>query len=90
MYMSPLNPRTYRHNLTPTLLREGGEGGGEPWTLTLRYFEKFLTYIDSLSCRLQDDVEIMRYICKCHCRGGERVVTPFNMVHVFRFLTFPL
>ena len=32
----------------------------------------------------------MGYICKRTFGGGERVVTPFNMEHIFRFLTFPL
>ena len=64
---------------------QGGGGGGlfEPWTLSLRYFEK----IDSLSGRLKDDVKIMGYAWKCCCWGWERVVTPFNMVNVFRFFS---
>lgn len=59
-------------------------------TYTLPYFDKFIPYIDSLLGRLQDEVEIMGYIYKCRRRGGERAVTPFEMVNVFRFFTFPL
>ena len=41
------------------------EGGG----VTLRYFEKFLPWIDSMLCHLQDDFNIMGYLCKWRCWG---------------------
>ena len=50
-------------NHTPTVV----QGGNPPICsvfVTLRYFEKFLSLIDSVLCRLQDDVNIMGYICK--------------------------
>ena len=37
-------------------------------TVTLRYFEKLLP-LNSVLCRLQDDVNIMGYICKCAAGG---------------------
>ena len=53
---------------TPTVVQGGGGGGGllnPPRVfVTLWYFEKFLPLIDSVLCRLQDDVNIMGYICK--------------------------
>ena len=80
-------------HMVPCQPSEGGGGGGrlfEPGTFNLRYFEKFSLFIDSLLVRLQNDVEIMGYICKCSFWGGERVMTLFNMVHVITSLTFPL
>ena len=95
MQIVPSDARTYsRHTLTPTLVRDGGVGGGEGGGLfgTLNpyftLFWKVLTwYIDNLSGLLQDDVKIMGYICKFRCKCCR---DPFNMVPVFRFLTFPL
>ena len=52
---------------THTPAVEQGEGGWKPPTffVTLRYFEKILPLIDSVFCPLQDDINIMGYICKC-------------------------
>ena len=91
MQIVPSDARTYsKHTLIPTLVRGGG-GGGELFGTLNPYFTLFwkvLTwYIDNLSGLLQDEVKIMGYICKFRfkcCRD------PFNMVPVFRFLTFPL
>ena len=55
--------------------------------VTLRYFEKFLPLIDSVLCRLQDDINIMGYIHKWSCW---RPVTSSNMGDCFTFSTFPL
>ena len=67
------NPRTCMQTHTP-------RGWLEKW------FEKFLTLIDSMLCRLQDDVNIMGYICKW-CWGP---VTSSNMAHFLHFSLFPL
>ena len=95
MQIVPSDARTTAGTPLPQLWYEmagwgGGEGGGLFGTLNPYFtlFWKFLTwYIDSLSGLLQDDVKIMGYICKCRCKYCH---DPFNMVPVFRFLTFPL
>lgn len=62
------NPRTNMQTHTPTVVL--GEGGWNPppptrrFFVTLRSFEKFLPLMDSLLCRLQDDFNIMEYVCK--------------------------
>ena len=45
----------------PPWYKVRGGGGWNPPSVfvTLRYFEKFLPLIDSVLCRLQDDVNIM-------------------------------
>ena len=51
---------------TPTVVPGRGEGMLEIPRIfvTLRYFENFLPLIDSLLCPLQDDINIMGYLCK--------------------------
>ena len=56
-----INPRTYMQLTPPPWYKVRGGGGWNPPSVfvTLRYFEKFLPLIDSVLCRLQDDVNIM-------------------------------
>ena len=66
-------PRTYMQTHTPTIVQ------------SFRYFEKFLPLIDSVLCRLQDDVNIMGYV-----RRYWGPVASHNMVELFTFFAFPL
>ena len=63
--VSSINPRTYIQTHPPTMVHGGTPPPPPPRVfVTLQYFEKFLLLIDSMLCSLQDDVNIMGYICK--------------------------
>lgn len=53
----------------------------------LPYFERFLPFTDSLLCRLQDDGNIIGYICKWCCWGQRRHPT---WPKYSTFFTYPL
>ena len=46
---------------TPTVVQEGGRGGGGGGVAVLQYLGNILPLIDSLSCDLQDGVNIICY-----------------------------
>ena len=50
------------------------------------FFKQFPLLINNLLCRLQDNVNIMAWICQWDCWGP---VLSSNMADFFRFLTFP-
>ena len=55
------NPHTYMQTYTPTMVRVGWLQP-LPWVLlVLQYIGNILPQIDSLSCALQDQVNIMGY-----------------------------
>ena len=55
-----LNPRTYTQTYTPTVIQGGGGGGGRCCNPSPRFLQCYNIWeTDSLSCDLQDEVNIM-------------------------------